>query len=52
MGVRDEPLGVVGDEFLDEVGAAAPLLGVVHAAEALDAQLFHQSRGMLIWIAG
>ena len=48
MRVRDEPLGVVGDEFLDEVGAAAPLLGVVHAAEALDAQLFHQSRGCRI----
>ena len=44
MGVRDEALGVVGHKFLDEVGAAAPLLGVVHAAEALDAQLLHQSR--------
>ena len=48
VGVRDEALGVVGHKFLDEVGAAAPLLGVVHAAEALDAQLFHQSRGCRI----
>ena len=48
MRVRDEALGVVGYKFLDEVGAAAPLLGVVHAAEALDAQLFHQSRGCRI----
>ena len=44
MRVRNVAFGVVGDEFLDEVGAAAPLLGVVHTAEALDAQLFHQSR--------
>ena len=39
----DEPLGVVGPNSSMRRGRST--LGVVHAAEAFDAQLFHQSRG-------
>ena len=42
VGVGDIALGVALDILLDEVGAAVPHVGVVTAAEGLDAQLVDQ----------